>query len=477
MAVARHGWWRSAGVLFGFAYAILFAFSTIAVVAFVWWSTAGALDRQTQEAIASDQREMLEVFAEGGLVAVAAQVHKLAYTGSEDSIYLLVDPNLRKVRGSLPGWPEDFPEDAKWARLKVAQFDKVVPAELLQVPLGSTGFRLLIGRDVHMQTGLWVKLIRSAPWIIIIMFALGIFGAVTVRRLFVSMLGDVSKTATAISAGDLASRVQLSGRGDEFDELAATINDMLDRIGRLMDGVREVSNAIAHDLRTPISRARARLEDAARSSSTEAELHAAVERAIADLDGVTAIFHALLRIAEIEAGSRRSAFATFDAAPLLRDLAELYEAAADEGGHALVLETPKTLLTFGDRDMLQQAVANLLDNALKFSPPGGAVRIFSTRLPNQAVTITVSDQGPGIPECDRERATERFFRGESARHAPGSGLGLSLVQAVAVLHGGSLRLEDNAPGLRASLILPLTAAALMERVSREPQAAAIPHAA
>jgi hypothetical protein len=245
----------------------------------------------------------------------------------------------------------------------------------------------------------------------------------------------------------------LSGRGDEFDQLAETINDMLDRIARLMEGVREVSNAIAHDLRTPITRARTRLEDAALHAESAPELRAAIERATADLDGIVAVFQALLRIAEIEAGSRRAAFARVDLAPLIDDVAELYGAVAEEKGITLSVAAPSSLPAYGDRELIQQALANLVDNAVKFSPPGGAVRISASATPS-GVDIVVADHGPGIPAADRERATERFFRGEIARSSPGSGLGLALVQAVAQLHGGSLHLEDAQPGFVAILSLP-----------------------
>ena len=220
-----------------------------------------------------------------------------------------------------------------------------------------------------------------------------------------------------------------------------------------MEGVREVSNAIAHDLRTPITRARARLEDASVHAGTAEELRAAIERATADLDGIVAVFQGLLRIAEIEAGARRSAFATLDVVPLLAGVAELYGAVAEENGIALSVRTPDRLPAFGDRELIQQAVANLVDNAVKFSPPGGAVALSAASTP-AGVEIAVADQGPGIPEADRVRAAERFFRGESARSTPGSGLGLALVQAVAQLHGGRLGLADATPGLVAILSLP-----------------------
>ena len=281
------------------------------------------------------------------------------------------------------------------------------------------------------------------------------------------MVAEVSATAEAIAGGDLTPRVRRSGRGDEFDRMAESINTMLERIARLMDGVRQVSNAIAHDLRTPITRARARLEDAALHARGEAELRTGVERAVADLDGVTAVFQALMRIAEIEVGARRSAFAEVDLGPLLADLAELYSALAEEGGLRLVLEVPDTLAILGDRDLLQQAVANLLDNAIKFSPAGGRITLSAERAERQ-VQLGVTDQGPGIPEADRPRATERFFRGETARHTPGSGLGLALVQAVALLHEGGLVLEDAHPGLRATITLPAMTQAQMNTASSLP---------
>ncbi|HEY8289117.1 MAG TPA: HAMP domain-containing sensor histidine kinase, partial [Acetobacteraceae bacterium] len=227
------------------------------------------------------------------------------------------------------------------------------------------------------------------------------------------------------------------------------------RIGRLMDGVRQVSNAIAHDLRTPITRARTRLEDAALHAETPEALQAAIERATADLDGIVAVFQALLRISEIEAGSRRSSFARLDLAPLLAGVAELYEAVAEERDVVIDVQAPERLPAYGDAALIQQAVANLVDNAVKFSPSGGIVRLTAEHGP-RGTRIIVSDQGPGIPAEERAKATERFYRGETARSTPGSGLGLALVQAVSHLHGGALHLDDAEPGLRATLVLPLS---------------------
>jgi signal transduction histidine kinase len=344
------------------------------------------------------------------------------------------------------------PADFEWTDLRIDRGGLKALARVHHEELAG-GMHLLVGRDVESRVQLRGIVADAMLWAAVIAVLLGTVGAMAVRGLFRATLADISATAAAVSAGDLSRRVQVTGHSDEFDVLAETINDMLDRIARLMDGVRQVSNAIAHDLRTPITRARMRLEDAATTARSEADLRQAIERAQSDLDGIVAVFQALLRIAEIEAGSRRSAFSQVDVAPLLSDLAELYEAAAEETGQTLAARIPAHAMVFGDRDMIQQAVANLLDNAMKFSPPQGVIRL-SAQVMAGAIEIVVADDGPGIPEQDRARATERFFRGETARSTPGSGLGLALVQAVAMLHGGVLRLEDNAPGLKAVLHLP-----------------------
>ena len=472
----RRGWLglprpliRSAGVRFGMIYAVVFALATLAMAMFLWWSTAGLLDRQTDTAINADTQGLSERYAEGGLAALVETIEqRIAGNVDDDAIYLLVDPAFHRVVGNLSGWPESFRHDAEWHDVRIERAGRRGLARLHRYDLPG-GFHLLVGRDVEVHAQMARLLTDALLWAAGIALLLGTAGALAVRSLFRMTLADVSATASAISAGDLTRRVRVGGRGDEFDRLAETINDMLDRIGRLMDGVRQVSNAIAHDLRTPIARARARLEDAKAHACSEADLRAAIERAETDLDGVIAIFQALLRIAEIEAGARRSAFAELDLAPLLLDLTDLYGAAAEERGQHLEPEIPAGLPVFGDRDMIQQAVANLLDNALKFSPSGGAIRIAATAVPGHGVHITVADQGPGIPEADRERATQRFFRGESARSTPGSGLGLSLVQAVATLHGGTLVLEDNEPGLRATLSLNTRPAARVNATSSADQ--------
>jgi signal transduction histidine kinase len=450
--MVRAGFFRSAGVRLAFGFAGLFAGSALALVLFLWWSASMLLDRQVEASIRADAQALSDRWEDGGLPALVAAIRdRLAENVDEDAIYLLTDSSLHPLAGNLGQWPAgvDLP-DTSYERPVVRGSARNLA--LVKYYDLDSGLRLLIGRDIQARAALRDLLAGTLLWSLALAGLLGAGGAWLIQRLFRRMLSDLSATATAISAGDIARRVRMSGRGDEVDRLAETVNEMLDRMVRLMDGVRQVSNAIAHDLRTPIARARARLEDAAATATDTAQLRAALERAVADLDGVVAVFQALLRIAEIEAGARRSAFTTFDAGPVLADMAELYGAVAEERGLSLLLALPGPLPVHGDRALVQQAIANLLDNALKFSPSGSTVRLAGN-IAATGVVVEVQDQGPGIPPADLVRAADRFYRAETARSTPGSGLGLALVQAVAQLHGGKLQLEDTHPGLRATLTL------------------------
>jgi signal transduction histidine kinase len=455
---------RSASVKLAAVYGVLFAISAVALVLFLLWSTTNLVDEQVEAAINADAQGLLERWNEGGMPSLVLTLkERVAENVDDDAIYFLADAEEARITGNLDAWPAKVVFPNIFYDMAVTRGQVVSHAAVRRFNLPG-GFLLLVGRDVRGPQQLKRLLPGTLIWCAVLMTVLGLAGGLVMRNLFRRMVADVSATAEAISRGELGHRVRRSGRGDEFDRMAEAINTMLDRIARLMDGVRQVSNSIAHDLRTPITRARARLEDAAYHAQGEPELRAAVERAVADLDGVTAVFQALMRIAEIEAGSRRSAFAEIDLGPLLADLAELYGALAEEQGLTLRLDVPDTLPAFGDRDLVQQAVANLLDNAIKFSPQRTQIRL-SAYVSDRKIRISVADQGPGIPEADRERAAERFFRGEQARSTPGSGLGLALVQAVATLHDGALLLEDARPGLRATLSLPAVPPARMEPAS------------
>jgi signal transduction histidine kinase len=444
---------RSAGIRFALIYAVVFGVSAFALAFSLWYSTAGLLTRQVETAIRNDASALNEHFQIGGMAGLIAAIHgRLSDAVDNDSIYLVQDALGNRLIGNLDQWPKGISQVDTWYELPVSR-EGVGSVALLQAYNLAGGGELLVGRDVRARTELRGVLRDGLLWALALMVALGILGALLIRSLFRRMIQDISATTRAIARGDLTRRIAKTGDGDEFDELAEIINDMLDRISRLMDGVRQVSNAIAHDLRTPITRARTRLEDASLHAETTEDLHSAVERAMLDLDGIVGVFEALLRIAEIEAGSRRAAFAAVDLAPMLHDIDELYRAVAEEQEICLETVIGPYLPLMGDRELVQQAVANLLDNALKFSGAGSKI-VFTARLDEQIIEIFIADRGPGISAEDRSRATERFFRAESARSTSGSGLGLALVAAVAQLHNGTVHLADNHPGLRAIISLP-----------------------
>lgn len=275
-------------------------------------------------------------------------------------------------------------------------------------------------------------------------------------------LDAINRTSGEIIAGDLTRRVPLTGSGDEFDALAENLNRMLDRIERLMKGLREVTDSVAHDLRTPLNRLRNRLEESvarlnAGGALTNEKAAGEIERAIAETDQLIGTFNALLLIAETDAGTTRAAMSALDLGSVAADVVELYEPLAEEKKLGLTLVPAGAVAIEGNRSLIAQALANLVDNALKYTPAGGKVRIRAA-LTEAGVDLSVADSGPGIPAADRPRVTERFVRLEASRNSPGTGLGLSLVAAVAHFHNAELVLEDNAPaGLKAVLRFPRTA--------------------
>jgi hypothetical protein len=443
---------RSTGFKLAALHALLLVASSLALGGFFWWSTAGYLNRQTEQAIRTDVLLLTTRWRDSEAASLAVAIaQRLAEDAEDEAIYFLIDGEGRPRGGNLDRWPAEATAEGGWYELPLIRGGQATVGRIHVLGMPDGG-RLLVGRDVKQRLALRELVADAVLYGSGLAVVLAGLGGVLVRRLLQSRLAPVAATATAIGQGDLSHRVPLSGADDDFDRLAETLNAMLDQIGVLMEGVRGVSNAIAHDLRTPLARLRGRLEEAL-GAGDQASLRAAVERGIVELDGIIGVFQALLRIAEIEAGARRAAFAGFDLAAVLTDAADLYGAAADERGLAFAVALPQTLPMVGDRDMLLQAAANLLDNAIKFTPAGGTVRLSAERRGGE-VSIIVADTGPGIAPGDRERVVERFYRAEESRGTPGAGLGLSLVLAVAQLHGGTLTLEDAAPGLRAIVQFP-----------------------
>ncbi len=285
------------------------------------------------------------------------------------------------------------------------------------------------------------------------MLLLGLVGGGLMSRNMLRRLDQINRTAGEIVAGDLSRRVPVTNAHDEFDTLAESLNRMLDRIERLMAGVREVTDSVAHDLRTPLTRLRNRLEDTLRHLDP-ADGHAnEIEAAMRETDQIITTFNALLLIAEADAGVMRGALAKIDLAPIVGDMAEFYSPLAEENGVTLEIKPAGSTVIEGNRSLISQALANLIDNAIKYTPEGGHIAVWTAMTP-QGAELTVADTGPGIPPSQRAHVIERFVRLETSRNSPGTGLGLSLVAAVARLHGAALALEDNHPGLKATIRFP-----------------------
>ena len=436
---------QSAGLRFAVLFTVVFALSSVALVSVLWWATAGALDRQVAAAIRADAVALVERWREAGVAGLTEAIdERIALDVANEAIYLLLDGQGRKLAGNLEAWPATAASDGTFSRTRISHDG--IPADARFLRRDLPNLRLLVGRDESERLQLRLLLTEGVVWSLGASLLIAVMGAALIRRALERRLEPSFSTALGIAGGDLTHRVPISQRGDEFDRLGQGMNTMLDRIETLMAGVRGVSDAIAHDLRTPIARARSKLEESLGVASTEAELRGAVEQGIADLDNISRIFAALLRIAEAEAGARRAAFAALDLPEVLADAAEFYQAEAEARGQTLETDLPATLRIVGDRDLILQAVANLLDNAVKFTPPGGTVRLSAARLDDGAAQIIVSDTGPGLDLADQSRAGERFFRADRSRNTPGSGLGLSLVRAVAQLHGGEVALADAHPG-------------------------------
>ncbi|MGV4876981.1 sensor histidine kinase [Acetobacter indonesiensis] len=451
---------KSVSLRFALIYGALFVGSGFLFLSFVWWGTVGLLERRTENAITTDAQILAQTFTESGRPALVALINeRLEQDIDDNALYLLVTPNNEWVAGNLAEWPVKI-HGHYWFSLPVQRADMLNTARVRAYTLPD-GYKLLVGRDLNGRTQLAHMLTEMLLWTCIMMLVLAVSGGWFIRRLFRNIIHSIGRTTQAITHGDMTRRIPIKGTDKELDEVAFTINEMLDRIVRLMDGVRQVSNSMAHDLRTPITRARAQLEEASLTAKSEDELRRAIDKAVINLDNVTSICEAILRIAQIEAGARRSAFSEFDLVSALETVVELYEAVAEEHQVNFVCQMPEKLPFFGDCILYQQAVANLLDNAIKFSPPQSTIRLTVEVTPAPSDTapalvhLTLADQGPGMNDADMARATERFFRAEQARNTPGSGLGLSLVQAIIQLHGGTLRLASNAPGLVVKIETPL----------------------
>jgi signal transduction histidine kinase len=445
---------------------VLFAASLLAYFAL---NTRRLITEQITSTVDGEISGLSNLYAQGGIrrlvIVVDARSRRPA-----SSLYLVTTPTGEGLAGNVGSLEPGVLDHLGWLETSYRRLEAPEGADhraLVRVVQLPGGFRLLVGRDLEERERVLGIIANAGQWSLALVIVLGLLGGFFVSRRVLSRIDAMTGTAQTIMAGDLSGRLPVAGTGDELDRLAVNVNAMLERIEALMRGLKEVSDNIAHDLKTPLTRLRNRCEQALRSSVGDTSYRAALESTIAESDELIRTFDALLMIARAESGQARDNMAEFDASEIARDVGELYEPLADEKGITLTVDAPAAAPVRGNRELVSQALANLLDNAIKYAGPNGQANgapaeiVVKAGKDGERITLSVADRGPGIPNADRGRVVERFVRLEQSRSEPGSGLGLSLASAVARLHGGELKLEDNHPGLRSTIALPRAGPARM----------------
>ncbi len=445
------------------AYLTVFALFAVFLLGYFALNTKRLFTEQVTEVVDAEISGLVDQFNAGGIRRLTLIVEgRSRRPGS--SLYLVTTPNADGLAGNVGSLPTGAMDRQGWAETFYRRIDEGETSDLhralARVYHLPGGFKLLVGRDLEERDRLFQVVLDAGKWSAAVVIVLGLIGGFFVARRVLRRVDAMTETTRTIMGGNLSGRLPVAGSGDELDRLAHNLNEMLDRIEALMGGLKEVSDNIAHDLKTPLTRLRNRAEEALRTARGETDYRAALEATIEESDSLIKTFNALLMIARAESGQARDNMVDFDAAEAARSVGELYEPLAEEQGLMLSVDAPGAVLLRGNRELISQALANLLDNAIKYAGPtakanGAPTSVtIAARADGDRVRLSVGDRGPGIPEGDRNRAVERFVRLEKSRTIPGSGLGLSLVAAVARLHGGELQLEDNAPGLNAVLVLP-----------------------
>lgn len=450
----RVRWWRSVTVRLVLASTVASTLMIGVVFGFLYWRAVGVVERQAADTVASEIRSLAEHFDEAGLLNMIRTVRDRSAGSSEaEPVYLVVDGLGNRLAGNLLSWPPTIPPDGRWRKVELYRAGEERP-----VLIGSRGYqlpggvRLLVGRALDGRVKIQDAIGESLLWALAALWSMAVGGGLLLSRIILRRVAEVAAINNEVMAGELGRRVPVRGSGDEFDRLAASMNAMLGRIEELMVGMRTVTDSVGHDIRSPLTRLRNRLERARAPGASEAEREAALDQALADVDLTLDLLGRLLDIARAESGLQRGELREVDLGAVARDVVELYEPIAEDRGLAIEVVPHGAVPVSGHAELLAQAVSNLVDNATKYAR--SRIRVEARSEPDNAARVVVIDDGPGIPAQDRERATQRFVRLDPSRSGKGAGLGLSLVAAVARLHGGSLVLSDAQPGLEAALVLP-----------------------
>ena len=468
---------RSSSTLkLAFIYVIAFCAAIFGLLGFVYWSTVSYLHEISDRAISAESGLLTTAYEAGGKDELVAFIdRRLADGHFGDWVYLLVDQSFDYVAGNVKSWPTSLPGREGWSTLAPIDWQseaaKQPPLRVSYQTL-SDGHHLLLGHDIKDldRFGESVKagLASAAVLFLILAAAAGI----STSRRSVARIEAINATSREIMRSGLGERIPLRGTGDEWDGLAENLNSMLDRIEELVETNRQVSDNVAHDLRTPLTRMRGRLERTCNRQLDLSRYRSLVNDTISDLDEILTTFSSLLRISQIEARDRMAAFRNADLNEIVREVVELFEPAAEERGVRLQLSPGERVSVVGDRDLLFDAISNLVDNAIKHGGERGEVGIAVATCADGPV-LSICDRGPGIPIEERNHVLRRFYRLEHSRNRPGNGLGLSLVAAVANLHNARIVMADNSPGLRIELHFPNPLRALPSLFDQQEQSSAV----
>lgn len=433
---------------------VLFAISVSIILGFVYWSTIIYKTNQTDVEINAEVEELTSIYNTKGYPGLVTRLSDRVQPPrpGDSTFYLLADSQFQPLITNMSGWPR-VAQDRKggWLDFTLKDERETGKNRDLEVRartiLLDNRYNILVGQGMKDLTTLKALVGRALFWGLLLTLALGLIGGLMMRRTLSSRLGAINQTSRQIMQGDLRRRISTRGTGDEFDELATNLNSMLDQIEHGMEGVRRVSDNIAHDLKTPLARLKNRVEELKFQVAGRESEETAIDQILGEADGLLATFNALLRIARIEYSEQRKGFTSVDLNSILYDLLELYEPLIEERGQQMNVQINHKIEISADRDMLFQAFANLLDNAIKYTPSQGVISITCSK-DGDDWSVEISDNGPGIPKSEHKKVVQRFYRLDQSRTTPGSGLGLALVFAVLKLHKLELRFVDNSPGLK-----------------------------
>jgi signal transduction histidine kinase len=422
-----------------------------AIFSYVYISTSSYVRARADRATMTEYRILQDAYARSGRDGLIAMIgQRIADRSFADNVYLLADPSSAVLGGNLKAWPSAVTAASGWAEFRAPQpLGDAARRPLLRAMLETFpgGDRLLVGRDISELDSFSDRIKTAVISGVALIFVLAGVASILVTRRTVGRIEAINATSRAIMQSGLDQRIPLRGSHDEWDRVAENLNLMLDRIETLMGEVKQVSDNVAHDLRTPLTRMRGRLEKAYHGCRNGEADQSLIGDTIADLDAVLRMFASITRIAQIETQARQDAFRTTNLVEIASEVVELYDAAAEQDGTRLTLVGDPEVPVTGDRDLIFDAIANLVDNAIKHGRPGGQVVVANESIDGRPV-ISIADDGPGIPADQYEHVFRRFYRLESSRYTPGNGLGLSLVAAVARLHGARIEMLDTAPGLK-----------------------------